>query len=179
MRGREPSGLSYVPAHERGEEWAVAARQLACSPRLLVPHPSPVWPWLSSLTAERVQGMGDGTGAFARCVREKGRGKRGSLARERRGRGGGSRGRARTRERREKERMRLGGFHSGRALGRVLHSRQTDVTSLVHEHNLSLIGLVETKVRDGNHTPIRKEFLPGWAMVHNYTHNSSGRIWVL
>ena len=53
------------------------------------------------------------------------------------------------------------------------------MTSLVQEHSLSLIGLVETKVRDGNHTPILKYFLPGWTMVHNYNHNSSGRIWVL
>ena len=46
-------------------------------------------------------------------------------------------------------------------------SRHTDVTSLVHEHNLSLIGLVETKVRDGNHIPIRKELLPRglWSII--------------
>ena len=61
----------------------------------------------------------DGGPSPVACERREG--EQGLLARERLGGGWvGSRDRARTRERREKERTRLGGFHSGRALGRVL-----------------------------------------------------------
>ena len=58
-------------------------------------------------------------------------------------------------------------------------ARQQEVRSLVQELNISLISLVEIKVRADNSPSISKNLLGGWKLLHNYIHHPSGRVWVL
>ena len=57
--------------------------------------------------------------------------------------------------------------------------RQQEVQALVQEHRISLLGLVETKVKAANNSSILQNLLRGWRVLHNYEYHPNGRIWVL
>ena len=58
-------------------------------------------------------------------------------------------------------------------------NRQHEVQDFVRKNCISLLGLVETKVRLEKSSFIFKNLLVGWQVLHNYNFNPSGRIWVL
>ena len=57
--------------------------------------------------------------------------------------------------------------------------RQQEVQSLVHKHQISLLGLVETRVKVTNSSHILQNLLRGWRALDNYAYHPNGRIWVL
>ena len=62
--------------------------------------------------------------------------------------------------------------------GLNLAHRQDEVKALVSLHNISVIGLLETKVRSPKHLLLARNLLPGWKFFYNYSHHRLGRIWV-
>ena len=56
--------------------------------------------------------------------------------------------------------------------------KQKEVISFVKEHSLSVVCLLETRVRISNKDRIFTSILPGWSLLHNYDHALLGRIWV-
>lgn len=55
---------------------------------------------------------------------------------------------------------------------------QKEVKSFVKNNNLSIIGLIEHKIKEPNSGRILNLMLPNWPFVHNYTHAPIGRICV-
>ena len=62
--------------------------------------------------------------------------------------------------------------------GLNLSNKQDEVKSLVSEHHVSLLGLLETKVRSPKHLSLANTLLPGWKFLFNYSCHRLGRIWV-
>ena len=57
--------------------------------------------------------------------------------------------------------------------------KQREVSSLVHKHMITIMGLIETKVHEAQHQRIIQTMLPGWIFLTNYICHPNGRIWVL
>lgn len=57
-------------------------------------------------------------------------------------------------------------------------SKQREVRHLLKNKNLSLCGLVETKVRSINKDMISRKVFWDWEVLDNYDHALLGRIWV-
>ena len=55
--------------------------------------------------------------------------------------------------------------------------KQDEVRRLVTSKNLSLVGLIETKVSYGRRHKLARELLPGWEFIFNYSNQGNGRIW--
>ena len=68
------------------------------------------------------------------------------------------------------------GFWNMRGLNDPL--KQREVRSFVNKNNLSIIGLVEHKIKEINFCRITCSMFPFWSFVHNYSHSASGRICV-
>lgn len=66
------------------------------------------------------------------------------------------------------------GFWNMRGLNDPL--KQKEVRSFVSKNKLSIIGLVEHKVKESNFNRIFCSMIPFWSFVHNYTHSPNGRI---
>ena len=56
--------------------------------------------------------------------------------------------------------------------------KQDEVRNLVHSHNISLIGILETHVQESNSLHISSGLLPGWRFKFNYSSHRGGRIWL-
>ena len=56
--------------------------------------------------------------------------------------------------------------------------KQKELRSLVRDHSLSVVCILETRVRSHNSVRIFNSILPGWELHHNYEHSKIGRIWV-
>ena len=56
--------------------------------------------------------------------------------------------------------------------------KQKELSTLVRAHSLSVVCILETRVRIHNRIRIFNSILPGWEMHHNYEHAALGRIWV-
>ena len=56
--------------------------------------------------------------------------------------------------------------------------KQDEVKALVSIHHLSLLGLLETKVKSPTHMQLARSLLPGWKFLFNYSSHRLGRIWV-
>lgn len=54
--------------------------------------------------------------------------------------------------------------------------KQKEVRFFVNKNKLSLLGLVEHKIKESNSSRILKSMLPFWDFAHNYTHSPNGRI---
>jgi exonuclease III len=66
------------------------------------------------------------------------------------------------------------GFWNMRGLNDPL--KQKEVRSFVNKNKLSVIGLVEHKIKEHNFSRVFSSMIPFWSFVHNYTNSSSGRI---
>ena len=55
--------------------------------------------------------------------------------------------------------------------------KQDEVRKFVNFHRLSLIGLLETRVRYGNRLKVAENLLLGWRLVFNYQTQGTGWIW--
>ena len=62
--------------------------------------------------------------------------------------------------------------------GLNLNHKQDEVKALVFANKVSLLGLVETKVRSPKHLDLARNLLPGWKFFFNYSCHRLGRIWV-
>lgn len=62
--------------------------------------------------------------------------------------------------------------------GAVDRLQQNEVRKLIQEHKLSLVGLVETKVKEVNKERVLRALATDWNVVCNYNHSLRGRIWV-
>jgi hypothetical protein len=58
------------------------------------------------------------------------------------------------------------------------HMKQREVRKFIHEHHLSILGLVETKVKVVNKDMVLKAIDRNWKALCNYDHSPNGRIWV-
>ena len=56
-------------------------------------------------------------------------------------------------------------------------NKQEDVKLFLHQNNIGLVGLIETKIRQQKADSIASTFLRGWQWAHNCD-ISNGRIWV-
>ena len=56
--------------------------------------------------------------------------------------------------------------------------KQKELSMLVRAHSLSVVCILETRVRIHNRVRNFNSILPGWEMHHNYEHAALGRIWV-
>ena len=56
--------------------------------------------------------------------------------------------------------------------------KQKELSTLVRARSLSVVCILETRVRIHNRVRIFNSILPGWEMHHNYEHAALGRIWV-
>ena len=56
--------------------------------------------------------------------------------------------------------------------------KQKELRSLVRDHSLNVVCILETRVRRHNSVRIFNSILPGWELHHNYEHSELGRIWV-
>ena len=57
--------------------------------------------------------------------------------------------------------------------------KQEEVRSLVHANKISIIGILETKVKRHSFLNIAKNLLRGWKAISNHHCHYNGRIWVL
>jgi len=48
----------------------------------------------------------------------------------------------------------------------------------VKDNFLSLVGIVETRVRSVNKDFVSNSIFNGWSVIDNYHHHDGGRIWV-
>ena len=55
---------------------------------------------------------------------------------------------------------------------------QKELSTFVRVHSLSVVCILEARVRNSNKDIIFNSILPGWGLLHNYEHASLGRIWV-
>ncbi len=56
--------------------------------------------------------------------------------------------------------------------------KQRFVRKFILEHNLALMGLVETKVKEVNKGGVFRAIAKGWKVICNYSSSPRGRIWV-
>ena len=56
--------------------------------------------------------------------------------------------------------------------------KQKELSVFVRVHSLSVVCILETRVRNSNKDRIFTSILPGWGWLHNYDHALLGRIWV-
>ncbi|XP_074305021.1 uncharacterized protein LOC141639953, partial [Silene latifolia] len=56
---------------------------------------------------------------------------------------------------------------------------QRDVKWYMHHSNVSLFGLLETRVKPRSLNKVAKNICEGWSFTTNYNYHSGGRIWVL
>lgn len=56
--------------------------------------------------------------------------------------------------------------------------KQIEIKSFVKNNNMSLIGLIEHKIKEPNSGRILNSMLPNWSFVHNYAHAPIGRNFV-
>ena len=56
--------------------------------------------------------------------------------------------------------------------------KQDDVRSFVLTNKISLLGILETKVRASKSLKISRAILRHWSFFNNNDHQSNGRIWV-
>ena len=57
-------------------------------------------------------------------------------------------------------------------------NKQEDIKIFLHEKNIALVGLLETKVKEKNVEKVAKNIFHGWNWHHNFSLNAKGRIWV-
>lgn len=53
--------------------------------------------------------------------------------------------------------------------------KQKEVREYIRSNKIKLVGLVETKVKEGNAQRISKALVPGWSMLANYKDARNGR----
>ena len=56
--------------------------------------------------------------------------------------------------------------------------KQAEIRTFVSTHNISCIGILETKVNPSLFGNISPDLLPGWAWIANYDFSPRGRIWI-
>ena len=56
--------------------------------------------------------------------------------------------------------------------------KQKELRSVVRVHSLSIVCILETRVKASNMDRICTSILHGWGFLHNYDHALLGRIWV-
>ena len=54
--------------------------------------------------------------------------------------------------------------------------KQKELKSFVRVHSLSVVCLLETRIRESNKDRIFTSIFPGWNLLHNYDHALLGRI---
>lgn len=57
--------------------------------------------------------------------------------------------------------------------------KQNEVKKLLHNKQIKLAGLIETRVKYHKVDRILNNFTPGWGYLHNYQSASNGRIWII
>ena len=57
-------------------------------------------------------------------------------------------------------------------------SKQDSVLALLCKHNISFVGLVETRVKSPKANTVSKAICSKWNWHFNYEHHVNGRIWV-
>ena len=57
--------------------------------------------------------------------------------------------------------------------------KHPEIRSFLSVKSISLLALLETRVKFNKSITIRNSCCAGWRMVHNYSEASNGRIWVL
>jgi exonuclease III len=67
-------------------------------------------------------------------------------------------------------------FWNVRGLNMLL--KQKEVRNMVRRIRISILCLVETRVKHENFLKIVASMLPGWEVVNNYSTHILGRIWV-
>ena len=63
--------------------------------------------------------------------------------------------------------------------GLHLPHKQDEILSLIHVNKLSIIGILETKVKRQSFPNIAKDLLRGWKVVSNHHCHHNGRIWIM
>ena len=63
--------------------------------------------------------------------------------------------------------------------GLHLPHKLDEIHSLVHVNKVSIIGILETKVKRKSFPVIAKDLLRGWKVVSNHHCHYNGRIWVM
>ena len=56
--------------------------------------------------------------------------------------------------------------------------KKKEIRSFVRVHSISVVCILETRVKSSNMDRICASILPGWGLIHNYDHALLGRIWV-
>lgn len=56
--------------------------------------------------------------------------------------------------------------------------KQREVKKMVKRLKVSILGLVETRVKLENLVRIQAAMFPGWGIIHNYSSHRLGRIWL-
>jgi exonuclease III len=56
--------------------------------------------------------------------------------------------------------------------------KQREVVKMVRRFKVSILCLVETRVKQENCLRIKAAMLPSWGLIHNYSSHQLGRIWV-
>jgi exonuclease III len=57
-------------------------------------------------------------------------------------------------------------------------SKQKEVVSIIKRHKISLICLIETRVKENKANKVRTCIVPDWKYVFNYEKHFLGRIWI-
>lgn len=60
-----------------------------------------------------------------------------------------------------------------------VRGREGEVSKFLRTNKVSLIGLVETRIKQANAGRIRKYFGSSWSFVDNYLDAVNGHIWVM
>lgn len=60
--------------------------------------------------------------------------------------------------------------------GLVKPSTQYEVLNLIKKHDISIFGVLETKLKESNLGDMMKNKFGGWSYAHNFTHHPRGRI---
>jgi exonuclease III len=56
--------------------------------------------------------------------------------------------------------------------------KQKGVTKMIKQFKVSILCLVETRVKQENCLKIKAAMIPSWGLIHNYSSHRLGRIWV-
>ena len=57
--------------------------------------------------------------------------------------------------------------------------KQKEIKLFLQLNKVSLAGLIETRVKEGNATTTMNGIAPGWKRLHNYNDAANGRIWII
>jgi len=57
--------------------------------------------------------------------------------------------------------------------------KQEDVKAFLQKYQISLIGLLETKVKEEKVRAVAARLFQGWEWHHNFNQTAKGRIWVV